>query len=95
MYIAFNYCHYYWSLGKNVREKWSCHLRVTINIIIFMPSVANVLAGLKYKKNVSERLGFGVKFCLLRKAAMKADAVKAMDSDKNSLKKLFLAVRQF
>ena len=37
-------------------------------------------------------LGVGVKYCLLRKAAMKADAVKALDCDRKG--KLFLVVRQ-
>ena len=31
------------------------------------------------KKNVSEWLGVGVSVCLLRKAAMEADAVKALN----------------
>ena len=53
-----------------------------------MPSVANVPEGLKYQKRMCRSgLGVGVKFCLLRKATMKADAVKALDSDRNTLKK--------
>ena len=39
------------------------------------------------RKNVSEWLGVGVRVCLLQKAAMEADAVKALDSDGDSLVK--------
>ena len=54
----------------------------------FMPSVANVPEGLKYQKRMCRSgLGVGVKFYLLRKAAMKTNAVEALHSDGNSLKK--------
>ena len=59
-----------------------------IIIIIILTSVENVPEGLKYQKRMCRScLGVGVKFCMLRKAAMKADAVKALDSDRDSLKK--------
>ena len=42
----------------------------------------------KYQKRMCRSgLGVGVKFCMLRKAAMKADAVQAMDFERDSLKK--------
>ena len=60
---------------------------IIIIIIFFLNSAANVPEGLKYQKRMCRSdLGVGVKFCMLRKTAMKADAVKALDSDRNSLK---------
>ena len=59
---------------------------IIIIIIIIMPSAANVPGGLKYRKiSVSECLGVVVRNCLLQKAAMEANAVKALDSDGESL----------
>ena len=52
-----------------------------------MPSVANVPEGLKYQKRMCRSGLVGVKFCLLRIATMEADAVKALDSDGNTLKR--------
>ena len=48
-----------------------------------MPSVANVPEGLKYRKiSVSEWLAVMVRNCILQKAAMEANAVEALDSDR-------------